>query len=131
MDKKLYRSRNQKILGGVCGGITEYFDADVTIVRLVWVLISLFNGAGLILYIIAWIIIPENPYQINEPHINFKDEKTDNTQYKNNGSEIFGWILIGLGLISLIRIFIPTVSFNLFWPILLIAIGIVIIMKKM
>ena len=56
--KKLYRSKKNKIIGGVCGGIAEYLDIDPTLVRLIWVLGSLLWGAGIILYLIAWIIIP-------------------------------------------------------------------------
>ncbi|MFH1106668.1 MAG: PspC domain-containing protein [Candidatus Micrarchaeota archaeon] len=59
--KRLYRSGNEKILGGVCGGIAEYLGIDPTIVRLVWVLLSLAWGAGIVLYIIMWIITPRNP----------------------------------------------------------------------
>lgn len=58
---KLYRSKRNRILAGVCGGIGEYFSVDPTIVRLLWLLISITGGAGVIAYIIAWIIIPEEP----------------------------------------------------------------------
>jgi phage shock protein PspC (stress-responsive transcriptional regulator) len=57
--KRLYRSEKNRIIGGVCGGIGEYLDADPTLVRLIWVLGSLVWGMGIILYILAWIIIPE------------------------------------------------------------------------
>lgn len=59
--KRLYRSGREKILGGVCGGIAEYLGIDPTIVRLVWVLLSLAWGFGVLLYIIMWIIMPRNP----------------------------------------------------------------------
>ncbi len=59
--KRLYRSGREKILGGVCGGIAEYFRVDPTLVRLLWILFSLAGGAGVLLYIIAWIIIPRTP----------------------------------------------------------------------
>ncbi|MCD6226407.1 MAG: PspC domain-containing protein [Candidatus Aenigmarchaeota archaeon] len=59
--KRLYRSGKEKILGGVCGGIAEYFNVDPTIIRIIWILIVLGYGAGIIAYIIAWIIIPKNP----------------------------------------------------------------------
>lgn len=58
--KKLYRSRTNKMLGGVCAGVAEYFNVDPTLIRLLWVLFA-FTGAGILVYIIAWIIIPENP----------------------------------------------------------------------
>ncbi len=56
--KRLYLSNENKILGGVCGGIAEYFDVDPVIVRLIWVLAALAWGAGILAYLIAWIIIP-------------------------------------------------------------------------
>lgn len=62
MEKKLYRSRANKMISGVCGGIGEYFNIDPTIVRLVWALLSLAGGGGVLLYILASIIIPEEPY---------------------------------------------------------------------
>jgi len=59
--RRLYRSGKDKILGGVCGGIAEYFNIDPTIVRLLWAFVSLAWGSGLLLYIIAWLVIPRNP----------------------------------------------------------------------
>ncbi|MDD5163139.1 MAG: PspC domain-containing protein [Candidatus ainarchaeum sp.] len=59
--KRLYRSGKEKLLGGVCGGIAEYFNIDPVIVRLLWIALCFAGGAGIILYIIAWIIIPRNP----------------------------------------------------------------------
>ena len=62
MAKKLYRSTTDSMIGGVCGGLAEYFDVDPVIVRLGAVLFAIW-GAGLIAYIVAWIIIPEEPYE--------------------------------------------------------------------
>ena len=59
--KKLYRSKTQRVIAGVCGGIAEYFNIDPTIVRLMWVLFCFAGGAGILAYIIAWIIVPEGP----------------------------------------------------------------------
>lgn len=59
--RKLYRSRKQRIIGGVCGGIGEYFGVDPVLIRLAWVLFCLVWGAGLLFYLIAWIIIPRAP----------------------------------------------------------------------
>ncbi|KKP65334.1 MAG: Phage shock protein C, PspC [candidate division WS6 bacterium GW2011_GWE1_34_7] len=58
MEKKLYRSETDKMIGGVCGGIAEYFGIDSTIVRLLFALIVISAGTGLVLYIILWIIVP-------------------------------------------------------------------------
>ncbi len=61
--KRLYRSRSSRMLGGVCGGIAEYFNIDPTLVRLGVVALSLAAGGGLLAYIIAAIIIPEVPME--------------------------------------------------------------------
>lgn len=61
MNKKLYRSKKDRMLCGVAGGVANYFDQDPSIVRLAFVLLTLFSGAGLILYIVACIIVPEEP----------------------------------------------------------------------
>ena len=62
--KKLYKSNTQKMLMGVCGGIAEYFSIDPTLVRLIWAVLCLWGGTGVLVYIIAAIIIPEKPSQI-------------------------------------------------------------------
>ena len=59
MKKKLYKSNTDKKLCGVCGGIAEYFDVDSTLIRLAWVLLTLFVGCGIIAYIIAAIVMPK------------------------------------------------------------------------
>ena len=61
MEKKLYKSNTDKKLDGVCAGIGEYFNIDPTLVRLVWILGTLFVGAGIIAYIIAAIVMPRKP----------------------------------------------------------------------
>jgi len=63
--KKIYRSRKNKKVGGVCGGIAEYFDFDPTLVRLGAVILIFIWGAGLMAYIVAWAIIPERPAYID------------------------------------------------------------------
>jgi phage shock protein PspC (stress-responsive transcriptional regulator) len=62
MHKKLYRSARDKMIGGVAAGVGEYFDVDPTIVRLIFVLSVFVGGAGIIAYIIMWIIVPQGPY---------------------------------------------------------------------
>jgi phage shock protein PspC (stress-responsive transcriptional regulator) len=61
--KRLYRNTSNKILAGVCSGLGDYFSIDPVIIRLLWVVLTIFGGAGLLIYIIAWIIIPEKPIQ--------------------------------------------------------------------
>ncbi len=59
--KKLYRSRTDEKIAGVCGGFAEYLEMDSTLVRLIWVLLVLFGGWGVLAYIIAWIVMPVKP----------------------------------------------------------------------
>jgi len=61
MNKKLYKSNSDKKIDGVCAGIAEFFEIDSTIVRLIWVLVALFAGSGILLYIIAALVMPRKP----------------------------------------------------------------------
>lgn len=61
MTKKLYRSRKNRIIGGICGGLGEYFNIDPTIIRVVLVIASFLPGPSVIFYLLAWIIIPLEP----------------------------------------------------------------------
>ncbi|MCA9325368.1 PspC domain-containing protein [Candidatus Saccharibacteria bacterium] len=63
MQKRLFRSKSQRMIGGVCGGLAEYFDVDPTLVRLIAVLLIFTAGGGVLAYLVLWIIIPENPNQ--------------------------------------------------------------------
>lgn len=65
MKKRLYKSREDKKLCGVCGGIAEYFELDPTIIRLAWVVFTLLGGSGIIAYIIAAIVMPDKKEDIN------------------------------------------------------------------
>ncbi len=60
MPKRIHRSRDKKI-GGVCGGVAEYFNIDPTIIRLIWAIFALAYGSGLLAYLICWIVIPDDP----------------------------------------------------------------------
>ena len=63
MPKRLYRSRVNRMIGGVCGGVAEYFDIDPAIVRIIWVLSVFLGGTGILLYVAAIIVVPTNPVQ--------------------------------------------------------------------
>ena len=114
--KKLYRSRKQQLLGGVCAGIANYFNIDVTLVRLIWVVVGLIGGSGLLAYIIAWIIIPL------EPEEDIIDVTPNNEQSLN--SRALGCIIIVIGIILLLRRFEFFLIINRYIiPILLIVLG--------
>ncbi len=62
--KKITRSDENKMIGGVCGGIAEYFDMDPTLIRLIYILVSIFSVAfpGMLVYLILWVVIPQQNY---------------------------------------------------------------------
>lgn len=62
MKKKLYRTRYDAKIGGVCNGLAEYFDFDVSIIRIAFAFFGIFSGTGFILYLILWIILPEKQF---------------------------------------------------------------------
>lgn len=61
MEKRLYRSRTNRRLAGVCGGVAEYFGWDPTLVRIAWIMLTLLGGSGVLLYLIFWLVMPEAP----------------------------------------------------------------------
>jgi len=65
--KRLVRPRAGRKIAGVCAGLAEYFDLDVTLVRLVWLIVLIMGGIGLVPYIIGWIVMPEEPLMLSAP----------------------------------------------------------------
>jgi len=65
--KRLVRPRAGRKLAGVCLGFAEYFDLDVTVVRVTWLLVAVFTGVGLLAYPIAWIVMPDEPLMLSAP----------------------------------------------------------------
>ncbi|MFQ5769223.1 MAG: PspC domain-containing protein [bacterium] len=133
--KRIYRSKSDRMIAGVCGGFAQYFNFDTTIIRVLWAVAIFWGGVGLIAYILSWIIIPENPGTENV------SDKTK-TNSKNTGL-IWGLILIAIGGLFLVRQldwfnFYPfhfrwhwgpwwfgNVRFDVLLPILIILIGVI------
>ena len=142
MQKQLYRASEEKsLIGGVCAGIAEYFEIDPTLVRLAFLFIIFAGGAGFLAYIIAWIIIPQKPNQFEKNEEKNEEKNTEeNTEenqqkefsQKKNGisQEMFGIILIGIGGIFLVDIWLPHFYWGRFWPMLIIGLGVVILLKN-
>jgi phage shock protein PspC (stress-responsive transcriptional regulator) len=145
MAKKLYRSVTDKMLGGIAGGLAEYFNIDSALIRVLFILTVFLGGGGIIAYIILWIIVPERPFVFTGPAPTDPDEQSD-TQHKaesetNSSNNYFtayqkafdeqkknramwgGIILILLGGIFLLDNFIPRFDFGDFWPLILIGVG--------
>jgi phage shock protein C len=60
-DKRLYRSRSNRTLAGVCACIAEYYGWDPTLFRVAWIVLTLLGGSGVLLYLIMWLVMPESP----------------------------------------------------------------------
>jgi len=67
MEKRLYRSRTDRMIGGVCGGLGTYFGVDPSLIRLAFVLLFVFGGSGFLLYLILWIVLPEEGRTYTSP----------------------------------------------------------------
>jgi phage shock protein C len=67
--RKLIRPRMGRKVAGICMGFSEYFDLDVTLVRVVWLIVAFMTGFGFLAYLIAWIIMPEEPLLLSAPDL--------------------------------------------------------------
>jgi len=154
MKNKLYRSKKDCVIGGVCGGIAEYFDIDTTLVRLLAVLVFFFGGSGIIAYIIGWIIIPQNPNGNTEDNSenkgeikgkikkgadkankkveeNLPEERSKGNSERNRNI-ILGIILIIVGLAFMGTTLFPWITWiawGTFWPVIIIVVGLVIMIR--
>jgi len=146
--KKLYRSRKNRVIAGVCGGLGEYFNIDPVLIRLLWVLATLIYGAGIFAYILAWIIIPEqkeSPYIPKEkpnealngdkeplPEEAMEEAITDAAASPDSSDsaesrKVGGIILIVIGAFFLLREIWPFFPLRQLWPLLLIILGLFLI----
>jgi len=156
MEKRLYRSRSDRMLWGVCGGLAKYFDMDPTIVRIIAVLLIFANGLGILAYIIMAIVVPLEGSKVTAPKEAIKEnvediketagelgreirstlvgeegESEEVAKVRHRRRNVLGIILIVVGILFLLG------SFNLFWwfdwgnlwPLILVAIGLLIILS--
>lgn len=137
---RLYRSQRNNVIGGVCGGLGDYLNTDPLVFRILFIVAFLVGGSGLLIYIIFWIVIPEEEIPIinTKNSSNMETEpKTDNNNMeeqkkpqKNDGNLWGGLILITLGAIFLIDRFVPRIDFGDLWPLILIVVGVILISKN-
>ncbi|MBN1299625.1 MAG: PspC domain-containing protein [Melioribacteraceae bacterium] len=144
MKDRLYRARIGRVLGGVAAGLAKYLNLDPILVRVILIIVALLNGIGIILYIILWIIIPEEPIEqaFNMgPSSNEKDKTPGQRQDEKfnefekqfagktggNGRTVVGIVLIGLGIIFLLENLIPYFEFEDLLPLALIGIGVALL----
>lgn len=148
MQQRLYRSRSDVMLGGVCAGLAGYFGLDPTLVRVIFVLLALGTGFGVFLYILLWIVVPAegSAASLDESARGAGGEMADRA--RDFGKEIsgafsrpnprlgafLGLALIGLGLIWLAQSldvpWLRWLNFDILWPTLLIAGGIALIARR-
>ncbi len=166
-ERRFYRSNKHRIVGGVCGGLGDYFDIDPVLMRVIFFILAFAGGGGVLIYILLWILVPEepllyanqsqqnnnhsktgsNPYNtntMNAEDVKFDEMGNDNTTNtssgntnqpaknpeKNNGALIAGIILIVLGFMFLVDRFIPNINFGDLWPLILVAIGVILIYEN-
>ncbi len=140
MQKRLYLSRADKKLAGVCGGIAEYFDIDSTLVRLMWVFLTFAGGSGLLIYIVAAIVMQEKP--VTHPS-SVEGERVVDVAYESNDDKstgtkgdhdrlIIGGGLIVLGMYIFSRnfFFFRWLDFKYLGPILLVLLGFYFLFKE-
>ncbi|MCX6826951.1 MAG: PspC domain-containing protein [candidate division Zixibacteria bacterium] len=129
MEKRLYRSRINSKIGGVCGGLAEYFGVDPTLVRLIAVALFLVHGVGLITYIIAWIIMPKQPLIAEEQKTMPNENPTASSAPSSAKHFILGLILIVIGMIFLMANFYWWFPARFFVPICLVFLGIYFLVR--
>jgi phage shock protein PspC (stress-responsive transcriptional regulator) len=141
MDRKLYRSRSEKMLGGVCGGLAAYAGIDPVIVRLFFVIFTMAGGAGVLIYLILWIVVPEEggSSEWNENSYSsrvgaMRDDLIEATRRPNpNAIRYFGGAIIAAGVLLLLQnLDIPWLWWlrkDLIWPLILVAGGVLILMN--
>jgi phage shock protein C len=148
LTKRLYRSDENRVIGGVCGGIAEYFDLDPTLVRLLWVILTFSAGIGLLAYIVSMIIIPGRPQTVAkystddiDSGVNGPAGREDSTgipsgeenrqsRRTNDRNRVFaGIVLIALGIFFLARRWFYWIDLHRLWPVLLILAGVYVIFR--
>ena len=124
-ERRLYRSRDDMI-GGVAGGIAEYFDIDPVITRIIFVLLALANGIGLIIYIVLWIVVPQRPVG-DAGTLGLSGSSGGSTSGSTVGAIVGGTILVAIGLAWLLAALdiadLTELRWDLALPIALIATG--------
>lgn len=139
--KTLYRSRTDTVIAGVAGGLGEYFALDPVLIRLLFVLATIFGGFGVPAYIVLWIILPEEPTgeigseeTVKKNVSQLKNRAESLTQgFRGESTEgrsrsLIGAILIGLGVMFILDNF-GFFRADIFWPLILVVVGIFILRR--
>lgn len=127
-NRKLSRNSMNKVIGGVCSGLADFFGLDVALVRIAFVIAFMFASFGFWLYIILWIVLPVDGQQTTANN----QQPTANSQAPESKvkSVLAGSFVILIGLLFLINNFIPINWVWKLWPLILVAIGVVMIITS-
>jgi phage shock protein C len=115
--RSLVRSREDRVLAGVCGGLGRYLAVDPLVVRLITVAFIL-SGVGVLAYIIAWIVIPEAP-SASESAAPTYDQRTTVI--------VIGGAMIAIGALFVVRQTVPWFEHSAFWPLMIVAAGVAVL----
>lgn len=138
MERKLYRSRKNRIVAGVAGGLGEYFDIDPVFVRVIFILATLAGAWGVLAYIILWIVVPNQKFDFElrpqtaegETVMEEKDPIREYNERRQRQGRTGGLVLVVIGLLFLANNYLPNFDFGNTWPLILIAIGASLIMNS-
>lgn len=131
--KRLQRDTQNRVLGGVCSGLANYFDIDAALVRVLFVFALLAFSAGFWLYLILWAVMPAAKMTETQGFAEIIDgQETTVTKEKtaNRSSVTAGLILIIAGGCFLLGNLVPQFTWRTFWPIVLIILGLVLIVPR-
>ena len=143
MTRRLYRSRTDSMIGGVAAGLAEYLNADPALVRIVWaILVVVTGGAALVVYIVAWIVVPEEPAlepttdPVTGEAIAPTGEPAAVPSSTRSGPGGQAGVVIGIGLVVvglwfLLREYLPEIDWGLIWPLVLVGIGALVLVTSM
>lgn len=134
MDKRLYRSRKDRMISGVCGGIAHYFEVDPTLIRLAFILFLFAGGSGILAYIIGAIIIPEGDYDKEDDVEVYNEDGSQadvDPDYRQKKTKQFvGYGLMVVGAALLLNNFVWWFDSKLLWGAGIVAIGFYLIFDK-
>ena len=140
MPERLYRSRSDRMLFGVAGGLARYLKIDPSIVRIVWVLLFFAAGTGILLYIIAAVLIPEEPsgyvpVSASDPAAAAGEPGTDRSPYERRDTGgpaiLIGLILVLVGAWLLLQRFLPALDGRIVWPAILVVVGLALLIGSL
>lgn len=120
-DRRLRRSRRDRMVGGVCGGIARYLDVDPVLLRIAAVALALSGGLGVLAYLVAWIAISDA--SDDEP------ERAPARADRHAVAFTVGAALVGLGALLILRQWMPAFGAGMFWPLVVVAAGALVLIS--